>query len=93
MGEVCVCCHVSGRVQGVCYRAATQEQARVLGLRGYARNLADGRVEVLVRGSAAAVDQLVDWLAEGPPMAKVLKVERVALDCAALPAPGAFEVR
>ena len=93
MSELCVRCHVSGRVQGVCYRAATQAQAQALGLGGFARNLADGRVEVLVRGSAAAVEELVAWLAEGPPLAQVSRVERVTLDCSSAPAPADFQVR
>ncbi len=62
---------VSGRVQGVCYRMATVEQARRLGLTGWVRNLADGRVEVYACGSRAALDTLQAWLHQGPPMARV----------------------
>ena len=76
MNEVCVRCLVAGRVQGVWYRGSTQDKARDLGLRGYARNLADGRVEVLACGAPQAVEALVVWLAEGPPMARVSAVER-----------------
>jgi len=76
MSDICVRCHVSGRVQGVWYRAAAQEQAQALGVSGFARNLADGRVEVLACGSRKAVDRMVTWLAEGPPMARVQHVER-----------------
>ncbi len=66
---------VTGLVQGVFFRASTQEQATDLGLRGYVRNLSDGRVEVLVEGEEFAVDQLVQWLWHGPPGAEVEKVE------------------
>ena len=64
-------CHVSGRVQGVFYRASAREQATRLGLSGYARNLADGRVEVLAVGEPSAVARLIDWLHVGPPAASV----------------------
>lgn len=70
----CRRCYVSGRVQGVFFRASTREQARQLGVSGYARNLPDGRVEVLACGADAAVQQLCDWLAQGPPAAQVRKV-------------------
>lgn len=64
-------CLVSGRVQGVFFRASTREEARRLGLSGYARNLADGRVEVLACGPRVAVAALRDWLRLGPPLARV----------------------
>jgi acylphosphatase len=67
---------VSGKVQGVCFRAATRDEARRLGLRGHARNLPDGRVEVLAAGKAAALDALMQWLQHGPPLARVDGVER-----------------
>lgn len=67
---------LGGKVQGVFFRASTREQALKLGLRGYAKNLADGRVEVLAEGDAAAVHALERWLQVGPPMAKVEAVER-----------------
>ena len=65
---------VTGRVQGVFYRAATRQRAQELGLTGSARNLADGRVEVLVCGESGAVDDLCAWLWEGPPSASVTSV-------------------
>jgi acylphosphatase len=68
-------CYVSGRVQGVFYRASTRERAQQLGCRGYARNLADGRVEVLAVGEPAAVDALIEWLWRGPPAAQVQDVQ------------------
>jgi acylphosphatase len=67
-------CFVSGRVQGVFFRASTRERAQQLGCRGYARNLADGRVEVLAVGEPAAVDALTEWLWRGPPAAHVADV-------------------
>ena len=71
---------VSGKVQGVCFRANTQEQARRLGLRGYVRNLHDGRVEVLAVGDVQAVERLEQWLKHGPPSAHVERLERIAAD-------------
>ncbi len=67
---------VSGRVQGVFYRASTREQALHLGLAGYAKNLPDGGVEVLANGSVDALDALERWLWEGPPAARVEAVGR-----------------
>ena len=67
---------VSGRVQGVCFRANTRDEALRLGLRGYARNLDDGRVEVVACGDAQAVEALAAWLRDGPPLARVEALER-----------------
>ena len=72
---VCYRCIVAGRVQGVFFRASTQREAQQLGLSGYARNLADGSVEVLACGEASAVDKLREWLWLGPPAANVTSVE------------------
>jgi acylphosphatase/uncharacterized membrane protein YphA (DoxX/SURF4 family) len=66
---------VSGRVQGVWYRGACAEQARALGVSGWARNLPDGRVEVVVEGPPEAVGQLVEWCRLGPPAARVTGVQ------------------
>ncbi|MGF1527903.1 MAG: acylphosphatase [Candidatus Competibacterales bacterium] len=71
----CRRCWVSGRVQGVYFRAATQQKAKALGLTGHAINLADGRVEVLACGEATAVASLVVWLGQGPPQARVSDVQ------------------
>ena len=68
-------CLVAGRVQGVFYRASTQSRARSLGVTGYARNLPDGRVEVLACGTSDSVQMLCDWLWHGPPAADVTAVE------------------
>lgn len=72
----CRCYWVAGRVQGVAFRAATREVALRLGLGGHARNLADGRVEVLATGAPAALDALERWLQHGPPLARVDGVQR-----------------
>ena len=72
--RVCYRCVVEERVQGVYFRGATREQALHLGVTGYARNLPDGRVEVLACGAPAAVAQLRDWLRSGPSMARVSAV-------------------
>lgn len=68
-------CFVAGRVQGVFYRASTRQKALELGCSGYARNLPDGRVEVLVVGESAAAHSLIEWLWHGPPAAQVKSVE------------------
>jgi acylphosphatase len=85
---------VTGKVQGVGFRASAQQQARRLQLDGHARNLPDGCVEILASGSEAALDQFEQWLQQGPAMARVTAVERRS---AALPAgsvdPGAFHIR
>jgi len=75
---------VGGRVQGVWFRAATREQALQLGVSGYAKNLPDGRVEVLASGSDDAIAALERWLWQGPPLAKVEAVSRQELPSAAI---------
>jgi acylphosphatase len=67
--------YVSGRVQGVFFRASTQRVARSLNITGFARNLADRRVEVLAIGAADDVAKLARWLMSGPPLASVSHVE------------------
>jgi acylphosphatase len=79
---------VSGKVQGVFFRASTREQALRLGLRGHARNLADGRVEVVAAGTDAAIDALARWLRHGPTNARVDAVQREDIDAAAVEAGG-----
>ncbi len=66
---------VSGRVQGVMFRAFAVRQANSLGLSGFTRNLPDGTVEVVAEGERAQLESLVDRLKEGPPFAIVEKVE------------------
>ncbi len=73
-------CFISGRVQGVCFRMATREQAIIQEITGWARNLGDGRVEVFACGEPRQLDDLRRWLAKGPDMARVLNVECVPAD-------------
>ena len=74
--------YISGRVQGVFFRAATRAMATKLNLRGHAINLPDGRVEVLACGEEDDVSALEDWLYEGPPAARVLAVDTAPADAA-----------
>jgi len=76
---------VSGRVQGVWFRASTAERAAALGICGRAENLPDGSVLVHAAGTPAALDALVEWLRRGPPMARVDAVEVEAIE------PGGYE--
>ena len=63
-----------GCVEGGEFRLATRDKDRSLGVCGWGRNLADGSVEVRVQGPSPSVDQLIAWLWQGPPAAKVYKV-------------------
>lgn len=67
---------VSGHVQGVGFRAATRVEALRLGIHGHARNLRDGRVEVIAIADEAAIAQLATWLQHGPSSARVNAVVR-----------------
>ncbi|WP_404475207.1 acylphosphatase [Vreelandella venusta] len=80
MTERCVRAYVTGKVQGVWYRNSTQAQALKLGITGYAKNLPDGRVEVVMCGSADAVTALGEWLWQGPDGARVTHVMFEVLD-------------
>lgn len=66
---------VEGRVQGVFYRASTQDTALQIGLQGWVRNLADGRVEAVACGTEQQLATLEAWLKQGPPMARVNRIE------------------
>ncbi|WP_419827087.1 acylphosphatase [Sphingomonas sp.] len=66
---------ISGRVQGVSYRDWTIGAARALGLAGWVRNLADGRVEAWIEGEALAIEAMVERCREGPEHARVDAVE------------------
>ena len=66
---------VHGRVQGVFFRASVRDTAVRLGLKGFARNLSDGTVEVVAEGSAKKLEELASFLYRGPPAAKVEKIE------------------
>lgn len=66
---------VYGKVQGVFFRASTQEQAQRLNIRGWVRNEADGSVRIEAEGEEAALQQLVAWCHQGPPPAQVTTVD------------------
>lgn len=67
---------ISGQVQGVFFRESTRREAERLGVSGWVRNVPDGRVEAVLDGPAHAVNELVHWCRQGPPAAKVDRVER-----------------
>lgn len=85
---------VSGRVQGVFYRASAAEQARQLGLHGWVRNLPDGRVEAMACGTADAQQAFAQWLREGPPAADVQHMDIREIPAAEIdqPLPFPFEI-
>jgi len=62
---------ISGRVQGVLFRLNTKKEADELGISGWVRNLADGRVEAVFEGDKGNVEQMVDWARRGPIWAKI----------------------
>lgn len=62
---------ISGRVQGVWFRASTREVAQRLGIIGWVRNMPDGSVETHIQGDDNAVEQMLDWCRQGPPGARV----------------------
>jgi acylphosphatase len=72
---------VKGRVQGVWYRQSCAREAVARGVRGWARNLADGRVEVWLEGARGDIDDVLAWCRQGPPRAVVsgLTIEDVAV--------------
>jgi acylphosphatase len=84
---------VFGKVQGVYFRHSARLEAKRLLLRGIARNLPDGSVEVLAQGRASAVDELRTWLQRGPAQARVEEVRETVLELEeAVPIPKGFEV-
>ncbi len=82
---MCKVCIVTGRVQGVFFRASTQQQARRLGVTGYAKNLPDGNVEALVCGDHSALDELTSWLWQGPAAAGVSDVRCTSIELQEVP--------
>ncbi|ASQ45777.1 acylphosphatase [Legionella clemsonensis] len=69
--QLCMHCYISGKVQGVWFRASAQEEAKRLGINGWARNLADGRVEIFACGNQEQLEEFDKWLKNGPPLAEV----------------------
>lgn len=71
----CVRVLISGRVQGVCFRAFTREEANRLGLAGWVRNLRDRRVEALFEGERELVEEMIEWCWRGSPYGRVTDVQ------------------
>ncbi len=72
--------HVSGKVQGVYFRVSSQQKAIDYGLSGYAKNLADGDVEVFLSGEQENVNKMLAWLKHGPEQAAVTKMQQKKID-------------
>ncbi len=66
---------ITGRVQGVFFRARTKEAADQLRLFGWVRNLRDGRVEAVFEGSSDSIERMIEWCKEGPPFSSVSCVD------------------
>lgn len=81
---------VTGRVQGVFFRAWTSDEARALGITGWVRNCSDGTVEARLEGEPENLDRLIGLLHEGPPGARV---ERVEVEDTNVEQLGAFKIR
>ncbi len=82
--------YVSGQVQGVNFRGATQDKAEELGLSGWVRNLQDGRVEAVFEGDPGTVRQMIEWCESGPSSAGV---EDVSVEQESPEGISGFEVR
>ena len=75
MKKQAINCIVSGRVQGVGFRMSTSQQSKLLGIKGWVKNLDDGRVEVYACGEEYLLIQLRKWLTHGSSLARVINVE------------------
>lgn len=75
MAKLCMHIYVDGKVQGVWYRASAQQQAQSVGITGWAKNLSDGRVELIACGEQQTVEQFIEWLWQGPVGARVTTVD------------------
>lgn len=82
MNEQAIHAWVSGKVQGVYYRASTAKKAKALELTGWVKNLDDGRVELFAQGPENQIEKLLSWCEQGPILARVANIdtERVELD-------------
>ena len=81
---------VQGKVQGVWFRAGTQEQAKHLGLSGWVKNCPDGTVEIHAEGEKETLEKFVDWCRKGPPAAQVSTLE---IECVKPQRLTDFEIR
>lgn len=88
--DIAIHVRIHGRVQGVWFRAWTEQEARARALRGWVRNRRDGTVEAVFAGSEAAVRDMIGACHEGPPAANVGRIEESPADGAGL---RAFETR
>ena len=82
---------ISGTVQGVFYRASTQNEAKKMNLTGFVRNLPDGTVELEVQGDSAEIDRLLEWCRQGPPDSNVTRITSEVIS--RVPGEGVFEIR
>ncbi len=80
MSRICVHGYVSGRVQGVWFRGFVQDRAQQYQLQGWAKNLPDGRVEVLLCGAQQAIGEAIKSLHKGPPLARVDDIDIRLID-------------
>ena len=78
--KICIHCYISGKVQGVWFRASTQTEAKRLALTGWVGNLPDGRVEVLACGNKEKIAELQTWLKHGPKLANVTELTYEEVD-------------
>lgn len=78
--KIAIHAYVSGRVQGVFYRDATQKKATELGVTGWVKNIPDGRVELIACGDQQLVNELIEWLWEGSRSSNVTSVETKFVD-------------
>ena len=75
MALICKRCIIDGRVQGVFYRASAYDMAQQIGVKGWVRNLSDGRVEALIQGEQDRVEKMLDWFWQGPGNSRVSSVQ------------------
>ncbi|ACB53508.1 probable acylphosphatase [Crocosphaera subtropica ATCC 51142] len=87
---ICVHVFISGKVQGVGYRYSTVQEAEKLGIRGWVRNLLDGRVEAMFEGTELLIEQMLQWCHQGP---KTAKVTDVTVETTEIQLYRGFEVR
>jgi len=76
MNDQAIHAWVSGKVQGVYYRASTAKKAKALDLTGWVKNLEDGRVELFAQGPECQVEKLLSWCEQGPILAKVANIDK-----------------
>ena len=89
--SLCEKCIITGLVQGVFFRASTEEKANKFGVTGYVKNIPEGHVEVLICGKPEAVGHLKAWLWEGPPNSHVSNVKCTLVEDIEI--PDTFEIR